>query len=142
LRSGNLRERRPHGAPDAHQVDLDDPLPFLGRHRPRGRPFGRDPGIRHRDVQTAEALDRLGDGGHHGAGVGDVGADPQRPLADPLRRLARLLGVEVEDHDRGAALVQLASRLESDPSRGAGDQRDFSVEVVGRRHRQSVFQPM
>ena len=68
---------------------------------------------------------------HDRAVVGDVGADPDRPLADPLGRLARLLGVEVDDRDRGAAQVHLARGLEADPARGAGDQRHLSVQVVG-----------
>ena len=62
--------------------------------------------------------------------VGDVGADPDRPLADPLGRLARLLGVEVDDRDRGAAHVDLAGGLEADPPGGAGHQRHLSVQVV------------
>ena len=69
---------------------------------------------------------------HHRPVVGDVGADPDRPLADPLGRLARLLGVEVDDRDRGAAHVHLARRLVADPAGGAGDQRHLSVQVVER----------
>ena len=51
--------------------------------------------------------------------VGDVGADPDRPLADPLRRLARLIGVEVDDRDRGAAHVELPRALWAPIARGA-----------------------
>ena len=72
-----------------------------------------DAGVGDGDVEAAEALDDLGDGGHHRAVVGDVGADPDRPLADPLRRLAGLVGVEVEDRDRGAAHVDLRGRSRS-----------------------------
>ena len=93
--------------------------------------FLGDAGVGHHDVEAAEALDRLGDGGHDRGVVGDVGADPDRPLADPLGRLARLLGVEIDDRDRGAAHVQLARRLVADPARGAGNQRHLSV--AGRR---------
>ena len=98
----------------------------------------RDPGVGDGDVEPAEALDRLGDGGHHRAVVGDVGADPDRPLADPLGRLARLVGVEVEDRDRGAAQVQLARGLVADPAGGAGDQRHLAVEAVG-GHRAAAY---
>ncbi len=54
---------------------------------------------------------------------------PIARVADPLGRLARLLGVEVDDRDRGAAQVHLAGGLEADPAGGAGDQRDLSVQV-------------
>ena len=37
------------------------------------------------------------DRGEHRARVGDVGADPDRPFADPLGRLSRLIGVEVDE---------------------------------------------
>ena len=138
----DLRQRRAHRAPDAEQVDLEDPLPFLGRDPARGRHrrLG-DAGVGDDDVEAAEALDRLGDGRHDRPVVGDVGGDPDRPLADPLGRLARLLGVEVDDRDRGAAQVHLARRLEADPARGAGDQRHLSVQVVGGHAARSLSPP-
>ena len=53
----------------------------------------------------------------------------------PIRSAASrgLLGVEVEDRDRGAAHVHLARGLEADPAGGAGDQRNLAVEVVAHR---------
>ena len=79
---------------------------------------------------AAELLDHLGDGGQHRVLVGDVGGEPDRPRPDPLGRLARLLGVEVEHRHRGAAQVHLPRRLEADPAGGAGDQGHLAVEVV------------
>ena len=99
---------------------------------------GRDPGVGDDDVEAAEALDRLRHRAHHRPIVGDVGADPDRPLADPLGGLARLLGVEVEHRDRGAAHLQLPRGLVADPARGAGDQRHLSVQVEG-RHRPAAY---
>ncbi len=78
---------------------------------------------------------------HHRAVVGDVGGDPDRPLADPLSGLAGLGGVEVDDRDRGAAQVHLARRLEADPAGGAGDQRHLSVQVVERHAAQEHRNP-
>ena len=103
----DLRQRRPHRAPDAEQVDLEDPLPLLGRRSPRvGRHLRLgDAGVGDGDVEAAEALDRLGDRGHHRAVVGDVGGDPDRPLADPLGRLARLA------RRRGRATATEAPRM-------------------------------
>ena len=78
---------------------------------------GAIPALATATSSAAEALDRLGDRGEHRPRVGDVGADPDRPLADPLGRLARLVGVEVDDRDRGAAHVELPGALVADPAR-------------------------
>ena len=135
----DLRKGRPDRAPDAEHVDLEDAFPFLARHPPRGRHLRRgDPGVGDDDVEAAEALDRLRHRAHHRPVVGDVGADPDRPLADPLGRLARLLGVEVEHRDRGAAQLQLPRGLVADAAGRAGDQRHLSVQVEG-RHRPAAY---
>jgi hypothetical protein len=120
-----------HRAPDAEQVDLEDPLPLLAGETPgRRRSRLSDPGVGDGNVQAAEALHGLGDGREHRPLVGHVGADPDRPRSDPLGRLARLLSIEVDHRDGGAAQVHLARRLEADPPRGAGEERHLSVQVV------------
>ncbi len=126
--------------PGAHQVDVDDLLPLLRRHRPRRRHRRRRyPSVRDGDVERPEALDRLSDRGQHRPRVGDVGADPEGPLADPLGRLARLIGVEIDERDRGAAHVELPGALIADSPGTAGNQRDFAVQVVVGHPRASVF---
>ena len=140
----DLRQRRPHRAPDAEQVDLEDPLPLLGRRSPASSPpvGWRDPGVGDGDVEPAEALDRLGDRGHASRPWSVTSA--AIPIArSPIRSAASRasLGVEVDDRDRGAAHVHLARRLEADPARGAGDQRHLAV--AGRRRTSaSSVQPL
>jgi hypothetical protein len=122
--------------PGADQVDVDHPLPLLARHRPRRRHRRRrDPGIGDGDVEPAEAVDDRGDGGEHPALVGDVGAEPEGPRPDPLRRLARLLGTEVEHRYQRPAQMQLPRRLEADPPSRTGNERHLAIEVVS-GHRQ------
>ena len=118
--SRSTSSTRSHSSPD---IAVD------GRHLLLG-----DPGVGDDAVEAAELLDHLGDRGHHRALVGDVGADPDRPRADPLGRLAGLLRIEVEDRDRGAAHLHLAGGLEADPARRAGHQRHLAVQIEC-RHR-------
>ena len=53
----HVRHRRPRGAPDAEQVDVDRLLDRLRRDQPQ-RPAGRDAGVGDRDVDAAEAPPR------------------------------------------------------------------------------------
>ncbi len=129
----DLRQCRADGSPDAEHVDLEDALPFLAGHPVYGAHLALgDAGVGDDDVEAAEALDRLGDRASHRRLVGDVGADPDRPLADSLGRVARLTGVEVDDRDRGAAQLHLARGLVPDPARGSGHEGDLPVEVEAR----------
>ncbi len=128
----DLGQRRAGGSPDAQQVDLKDAFPLLAGDPARGRELGlRDPRIGYGDVEPAELLHGLGDRREHRPLVGDVGGDPDRPRADPLRRLARLGRIEVEHRHRGPPEVHMVGGLEADSPGGTGYQRHLPVQVIG-----------
>jgi hypothetical protein len=135
----DLRQRCPRGSPHAEQVDVDDALPVLDRHRAGcGRTLRRDAGVRYRDVDAAEALDRRRHRILDLLAVAHVGVDPDRPLADLGGRLHRHLPVDVDDGHRGAPRVHLPSRLEADAAAGAGDEHDLPAQGVAGHDREPI----
>ena len=121
----DLRQAGADGAPDAQQVDLDDPLEEVRVHGQRGRHVRRDARVGHDHVEAAEARDRRLDGAGDGLAVGNVGGEPERALG--VERVRRL---EVHERDRGAARVERPRGRGADPARRAGDQRDLAIQRV------------
>ena len=118
------------GAEVALQVDADDVVPLLLRHR-EDHPVAQDAGVVHEHVELAEGVDGLL---HHGAGlleVGDVGAvhhglaAHRLDLGDHLVGRARVgaaavgLGAEVVDDHRRALAGQHQRVLAPDAAAGA-----------------------
>ena len=122
----DVRQRRPHGTPDAEQVDVEDPLERVGVHRQRGRRAGGDARVRDDDVEAAEALDRGLDRFLDGLGVADVGLQSERARGvDPGGRLLGGLPAQIDNGHGGAARVQPSRRRQPDAARAAGDERDL-----------------
>ena len=110
----------------AHQVHIDYAVEALGRHRPERRASRGDPGVGDHHVEPAEPLHRRGNGLLQRAAVGDVGREADRAsVVEPRRGGLRRLGLEVDDHDRGAARDERSCSLEADAARSAGHQRDL-----------------
>ena len=72
----------------------------------------------------------VGDDGRHRGRVGDVGAEPDRPVAELCGGVAGGLGVEVDEGHAGTSLDQLSGGLEADAPGRAGDQRDLVLDGV------------
>jgi hypothetical protein len=92
-------------------------------------------GVRQDDVKAAEALERGSDRAVDRTGVGHVGCDGNRVGAGrrhPVRGLARAF--DVDAHDARALLAEARRRDEPEPRRGAGHERDLSVEPRPGRH--------
>ena len=134
---GDLRQRRPHGAPDPHQVDLDDPFPFLGRHRPRSPFSGAMPAL----ATTTSSPPKRSTISATAAIIAPWSVTSAAiPIArSPIRSAASRasVGVEVERRRPRRPHVHLAGGLVADPAGAAGDQRDLAVQVVGGHRRGS-----
>jgi hypothetical protein len=121
---------RAHGA---DQVDLDH-LRERVHVRAEQRSSRRDPRVGHRDVDAAEALDRLGDGALERLGIGHVGLEPDRVRAALARDPLEPLGLEPHERQARAPARQLPRRLRADAARGTGYQ-DRPARQLVRGHR-------
>ena len=95
---------------------------------PDQRQLRRDPGVGDHDVEPAELADRRLDGVVDLLAVADVALVPGRAAA--VRRHAlELLGLEPEQSDARAALVQPPCGPGPDPARRPGDQHAAAGEA-------------
>ncbi len=87
------------------------------------------PGVGDRDVDPTEALDGSGDRPLQGVGVGDVGLEPGRPIAELRRPLLEQLGLEPDQGDVRALRMQALGRCGTDAAGGAGDEGGAAGDV-------------
>lgn len=103
----------------------------LGRHRPERREPRGDPGVGHHHVEPAEALNCRGDGLLQRPAVGDGGREADRSSVVELRRSGlRRLGLEIDNHDRGASRDECSGGLVADAARRARHEGALVFQVV------------
>jgi hypothetical protein len=135
----HVLRREPAGVEHRRHVDGHDAVPVLERVVPGGRDRPVDAGVVDEDVDAAEARDGVGEGGLDLLPGRDVHARRvRRREAGCVER--RKVAVP-RDHAR-AALGHQPGDAEPDAARGAGDDRDLSVEpglhALGRALRTSM----
>src|SRR5205814_2123464 len=117
---------------DGREIDREHAVPLLVADLPGELRAAGDPGVVHRDVESAPALVDGPDGALHVGGEGHVGGEPQGPLAERLRRGLDGPAVEVHEGDAGALLHEARGDGEADAAGGAGDERGLALKRHGR----------
>jgi hypothetical protein len=90
-----------------------------------------DPGVGHGDVDAAELPDRARDGALDRIRVGHVGLERGRPVTQPGRELFEKLGLEPDERNVRAALVQARRGLRPYAARRSRDEHRASVDLPG-----------
>ena len=101
LSLGDVGQHCAVGAPDAHQVHVEDPLDLLDRRR-RQRADVVDAGVGDGDVERAEAAERRLHGALERVSVADVGLEPRGALAEPGGVRLEQVGLEAHERHVGA----------------------------------------
>ncbi len=134
VRLGLLHEQRDERAnpvDHAPQVHPEHPLPGRERGLPR-QSAAADARVVAEDVHAAEPLDRRVGQRLHLRGIGDVGEHPiDLGAGVQLRhRSFQRVGLHIAEHDVRTFRGEPLRERESDPAGSAGDDRDFSLEIL------------
>jgi hypothetical protein len=116
-------------SPIRAQVDRERALDLLDGRRGERTGVG-DPGVRHADVDPAEALHRLAHGAFQGAQVGDVGLDRERAIAERGGVLLEQVGLEPDEGDVRAFGIEPLGGRGTDAARCTRDEDGTAVDVV------------